>query len=299
MYEHELLRLKPTVRRWQWEIRRIVFGERESDLQQIGGVQQYVDRILVDSDDRSKAETAFLEGLTNVVRAWRPAVSDPYSTGILLELIATHTPRFGFRKVLGYLAQWDRFTPEGSEEGDIHSVALVALQSYYPVPPPRSDHDNGFRAYEELLWKHLDKPGYQAHALRRLLELGVLDPDDPVVGGLIAVPDVIRSLLRDALGPRRAILQGMIGSILAHCLLAGPDYDAYDQFKKGLLALGAQLIHGEESPFLEFPDGTKVELLVPASAQARYMQVRDSEIIGTGISKVMMIVAEVEGDGTI
>jgi hypothetical protein len=287
------LREEPDYHRWYEEIQCILGGERESVLQHIGGAQQYVDRLLIDSSAPTRAKAALAAALDDIVRSWRPDMEDEYYATATIELITAYLPATGFTKLLGHLREWDALTNlqgDANTRNVLHSSALVALQSYYPVSPPLHCSDAAFETYAAFLWRQLDNRGHEPHAVRRLLELGLLRPDNPILSSLIRLPGVVEEFIRGALGPSRGALAGMIGTILGHCL-ADTTACSYKAFKGALKRLGAELKHLDQGPAITLMSGETIQVVIPPRSLAAYMQERDKENTAAGRQKVLEVVA--------
>jgi hypothetical protein len=299
--ESALLRAEPTVERWMDEIYYLVSGTRESDILQIGGVHQYVIRLLADSTDRPKATSTFKLALRDFSQSWQPD-EDPASIGAFFELVSAFTPPFGFGKILGYLAQWEEFPiSKGKTREDqifLNLKALLALEAYYTTPQANKDavndsgDDPGFNSYVHFLWQQLDKPEYRAHSLRRLLELRIVAPDDPIVAELIRIPQVLVEILQYTVSTRRHLLQDSAGYLLAHCLTASRREDAdalYGVFKSTLQSLYCRLAHEDQWPAIILPNAEQIMLRLPSAAQSRYMEWRFRDAVeSTEIEKIAL-----------
>jgi hypothetical protein len=280
---------KPSTTRWKLEIESLLSGEREGILLEVGSCRQYVSRLLVDSDDPAKAKVTFESALENVVETWQPEVNKPLRNGLLLDLIIGFTPRRAFEKILAAFSKWNSLSPRPSTQDEEHATAdtlsLVALEAYYPAPPPGTLDDPGFRLYTDMLWR-LTGPqsGYVPHACRRLLELRLVETSDRRIKEMVSVPGVIEEFLRYALGPHRGILQNQIGYVLAHCLTSrsyrdtNHPYPLYERFIDIAFRLGATIEEkpGGYPPGLVLRNGERFDLLMP-DVRADYNQATSYE----------------------
>lgn len=290
--EYQSLRKEPSPERWQEEIRRIAQGQRESELQHIGGAQQYVERLLIDSDDPPKARTYFLRALEDVISDWRPSAHEEYGTAVLLELIAAHLPSKGFESVIGYLKQWGEFP--GTRE-DLQTLALAVLQAYFPAAPPKDSKSPAFKDYVKFLEQQLDNSRYRAYSFRRLLELHVIEYDDVIVKELIEAPGVLSDFLRHALGSRKRILSGWIGPLLTQYLTVATEGSLHHRLNeiKGILEqFGAQVKRTKQNIAIYFSNGDITNLTLPSPVLIDRFKDVEEKITKKAKRKLEDIVAE-------
>jgi hypothetical protein len=283
------LREEPNDSLWHDELQRILAGERETDLQMIGGVQQYVERLLIDSKNQTAARSAFGNALETLIGAWRPDHLNVYYSDVLIQLITAYRPRAGFVRLLDSLRRWGTLSEDtqGDKGIDLNTNAMVALQSYYPVPPPDAHREPGFSAYTEYLWEEIQNRNRAPHAVRRLLELGVLSIQDDRWKELVTLPGVIAECVRYALGPGRRYLSKTIVPLLVHAMR---DVNAYEDSRRTLKTFRAQLMHSAQGPVLVI-DGEEQSLTLPADAWKDYMAVRSHDLAVAGREKVMSVTA--------
>ncbi|HVF45194.1 MAG TPA: hypothetical protein VM936_19365, partial [Pyrinomonadaceae bacterium] len=129
--EKRLLKREPTVERWQAEILRVLNGEREGDLINLGSVEEYVDKILDLSRDKVRARLSFDEALYRVVQTWQPVRRETKEyLACLLDLIGAYTPLNAAPKMLAFLGRWGGFESDlesSSGYGSHHDLNLKAL----------------------------------------------------------------------------------------------------------------------------------------------------------------------------
>ena len=115
---------------------------------------------------------------------------------------------------------------------------------------------------------------------RRLLELGVIDIDDPRLPGILSTSGVVSELLRFGIGDCQQRLQEHIGAILGYCLemhygSCGIKQSApYLEFKATLDKLGARLLHLDHNAGLRLNNGEFIELSISSRFLESYMKLR-------------------------
>lgn len=133
-------------------------------------------------------------------------------------------------------------------------------------------------------------------AVQRLLDLQILEVDDPEITKLLRMPEVLSDLVKRLVtsgGPR---LQSMLSGVLSYCL-ADPSNDLYQQFKVALAGCGAKFQHGSQSPSVRLRGDEEITLLLPVTSQFRYMEIRGHEVTGAATAKLLGIVtSENESD---
>lgn len=291
------LRDDPTEDKWYLELHRIFEGERDSDIQKIGGVHEYVDRLLIESDSPALARGAFGNALERAVLSWQPERDSSYHSRTMLQLVTGYLPTAGFVKILGYMTQWGSFPMEPAEiaagRPDLHSMALLALQRYYPAPPPRFKQDLGFECYAGLLWRELEECRCEAHVVRRLVQLRLLDIGDARMKELLRREGVVGEFVRHSLSSGNRS-QNSISQIYVYCLA---DDVCYEEFRVGLKALGATLLHLDEGAAVQTRSGEQIILNIPWEALQNYMQRRSRESEDGGRKVVKEIAAAAGGKG--
>ncbi|HJQ69827.1 MAG TPA: hypothetical protein VKA70_12680 [Blastocatellia bacterium] len=286
MKEKELLKQEPTIERWRLELRRLLYGDRAQDLIALGGIQEYIEVTLRDSSERAVAKTAFDEALRLIVQAWQPIRPEPKRYAeYMLDLIGAYTPPEGFTKVLGVIRQWGRFDAciikrEGLQR-DLHMKALIVLGNYYAAPAPSaptaSSKDYGFIAYVEVLREHLHNSAYEkykGYAGLRLMELGILEPDDDEITDFIyRNPQRLGELMPLWLNPNRLHRAGRdLKQVYAYCLGRGIYYEG--QFAAAIEKCGAKLERREDVPIVILgPE--RIYLTLSEEEQYRYLAYLD------------------------
>jgi hypothetical protein len=290
------LKKAPTALAWELEIRRVLFGTREQDVNRLGSVYEYCEVILDGSTDHAEALTMFHEALRNIVYAWHPTRPESGSfIAKMLEFISAFTPPEGFSKILEYIRDGHRFgenavgTISIESAKDIHMKSLVAL-SYYPLSTGEEGY--GFVPYTEALRIHLQEDDYCAYALRRLYELGVVKLDDEEVTSAIekdanVVDDLISTVLESQTG---ATLSGSLSTIYAQCLRVK---DMPERFEAALSSHSAEFEHEDIGPLVHL--GTELlalELPDDDELGATYMAIRWARSASSGNSKLNDIIQE-------
>lgn len=298
------LRRHPSTKRWELELRRILSGERESDLQRIGGVTQYVKRYIFDAEDPAKSETAFGNALHDVVQAWNPDRSGAngfYYTNLLLELIVAFKPKNAFGPVLDRLLKRSgKFAPgkwKAEEVDRVNNLALSVLQQQYKVAPPSSEQEPAFQKYKTFLDSLLQVPGKEGYALRRLFELGLEDPASELVAELVSKPGVVPQVVQYAFSTKRHdLMKKCAGIVLGRCLRLDSKEDAgeethkhYEEFRACLAMCGAELIHGDDAPYVKLSDGRQIQLWLLPRDEHYYVEAREEESRKAGRAKWAMI----------
>ena len=282
------LRNQPSIERWHQELSALLKGDRSEDIDNVGSSWQYICRLFGDSSCREDSHKAFHSALTNLVAVWHPSLNEVGYNSRLLQIIADFRPVGGLERVLARLVQANRVTfyrPVDSAMQSCNFLALAALESYYELPGASTERT--YSIYAELLRKHatFHNDIYVAHCFRRLLELRLLDPKSPVDSELtkfvLQKEGVLSEFLQYATGISRGLLEGMIGTVLAHCLELRDDvlfptqpYFLYDRFTTILDGLGAHLIDYPH-PYptaIELRDKTLITLQLPMYARSSHAQ---------------------------
>ena len=264
------LRQHPTRKRWKREINRILYGDREDDLIHLGSVEQYVEGLLIGSQNEGVARAAFEEALSRVVQSWNTDRSEPDSyIERMLDLIGAYTPPEGFIKSLACLRDWRDFQVARAfspgRQTDLYHAALVALENYYPTPP-LSQNEPGFKAYTRILENHLldpDLSSYSGYAARRLIELETLKLDDLKIAKFIyanpgELDNLVALLLHES---RSSTIRDDLGQLYIHCMRQDSNFEL--MFEQALNRRGASIerlerypvvIRGMERINLKLPD---------------------------------------------
>jgi hypothetical protein len=301
MSEQLWLRKHPSTNRWRLELGRLLTGERESALQRIGGAAAYVQRYIFDSDDPVRSDIAFRNALEEFVGgAWDPARTAEYGfyfTDVLLELIINFRPPSAFTRILDYLLVTDgRLAPKNWTKEDIEgidSAAMTVLRDRYRLAPPASERDLTFEKYERLLNSLLQVPGKESYALRHLLELGLITPDNRLglitpdnrlVQELVGKPGVVGAVINYFFSTeRRDLLKTGSGAILGCCLRLDASADSpadrhryYEEFRTALRGCGANLVQSD-SPLILLANGSRIQVMLPPGDEHLYHETREEE----------------------
>ncbi len=266
--EKDLLRRKPTVGRWEVELERIREGEREADINELGGIDEYVDRLIARSKDRPLARACFRKALRQVIRMWQPSDRETkeyvYCT---LELIGAYTPAEGAAKILGF------FKAEGSFEDleavggqaagvDLDETALQVLENFFEARPYHKlrAEVSDYADYVQVLRRMLRDGRHAAYAAARLAQMGLLDLDEREVGALFEKnPSAINSFVSLAFDPARLPhLDSDLRKIAAHALGAGPA--AVQVLEQILNAYGARLERRGRTPVVVLENDKEIEV---------------------------------------
>lgn len=274
-----LLKTNPSADAWEIELRRILHGERESDLIRLGSVDEYVDKILDLSVDRPLAEHSFNKALRRVVKTWQP--ENPESKeyfACLLDLISAYAPAdYATSKMLYFVDCLSRYggclkSSNGyGAHDDLYLKALVVLEKLFPRAASHTDEEfAGFKSYVSILKKNLENPLYAGYAAARLIDLSVLEPQDQRIAALIRVnPNSQReiiSLLFDR--DRQVWLERDLTSIMAHALNAGDE--AVIVFEQMLQAYGGKLELKGQAATISFVRLSPIVINLSSEAIARY-----------------------------
>jgi len=272
----EDLRRIPTVARWRAEILRVLTGEREFAILQLGSPVEYVENQIAASSDAVDARCCFFDGFEQLIQTWQPTRPEPHLFLVhMLDLLAAYTPLSGLSKLLGALERWPSLpttytTPAGVRR-NLQRRALNILAAYYSVAPvPPANREPPFLNYVNLLRRHLLDSNYAAYAVVRLLELELLQTRSAEIGRLVthdpqSVATAVSVLLRENWRSRVA---RDIGGLFSHSLIR----HQLDRFRGTLKENGVDLQHGLEGPILRFADGETVELELSEEALQEYLE---------------------------
>ena len=267
-----------SIREWGIDLRRLLNGEREYALLRLGGAVEYTEVMLAEAEDQAAAAEAFHEALSNLVQTWQPSALDSgYYLNLMLELIGAYTPKVGFNKIVDFIQRQRYFSPsEPSDESrwldkDLYLKALVVLENYYGVPPlPPEEKAPAYRAYIDILQEDFLRPEYSGYALKRMLQLRIMQLDSPRIEELIKRnPESLRELLNLLLDPnRRSTAAHDVGLVYTACLDAGSQVERY--FEDAIRACGGQLERQEEGPVVILEDAPII-LNLPQEVQYKYL----------------------------
>jgi hypothetical protein len=245
-----LLKTEPSANLWELELRRILNGERESDLLRFGSVEEYVDKILDLSKDRVAGEQSFNEALRFIVKSWRPEKPESKEyLACLIDLIGAYLPASGAPKVLYFLDRLGDFEASLTSSGgyganvDLYLNALVTLEKYFQRPLMGEDDESlAFKSYLATLQNHLKQERYSGYVAARLIDLGALTSNDEVLRIIIGQnPYALREVISLVFAPEREEwFSRDIANILEHSLSIGDP--ALSVFEEVLTAHGASLV---------------------------------------------------------
>ncbi|HZF09943.1 MAG TPA: hypothetical protein VFE33_14225 [Thermoanaerobaculia bacterium] len=258
-----LLRTRPTLRRWDFEIREILRGHREDYVDHFGNGPGYIKSLLVNSRDPSTADYLFREALLHILDSWHPSASPNVGWDRrMLQFLATFTPSEGLGKALTLVKDLNELDNQTGDELDderckrvwqLKPVALQVLEQYFPVEhgPP-----GAFAEYVTQLETNLDHPEYTVYVVARLHELRHLQAADPRLGTAIRKsPQLLQDLLA-------VFVTGLAGEkryfhatneIYRHCLHSEEKIPvALTEFERAVNVL--KLHFGTEGPYLQSGD---------------------------------------------
>ena len=212
-----------TLEDWRLEVRRAVGGERDGDISILGGIGEYFDVQVANSDDAAVAAIHLHDAIEYWLQYWHPQpVSQDSETVHGLNLLHWFTPPGGIEKALQILAEWpsdriDAVNPVPPPDIiDLHMRALEILEQYYAVPPSRVTP--AYTTYLEILDAQLDLPEYRTHALARLFSLGALKPESEIASIFDEHPSALESLLELILRqPSKSRVEASLKNAYAQC----------------------------------------------------------------------------------
>jgi hypothetical protein len=274
---------------WSVELRRVLNGEREDVLRKLGGVEEYIEVTLAESEDPPLAEAAFHEALRHLVQAWQPSLAEPnYSTVLMLELIAVYSPPEGLAKVVALLDTLKTFGDEVTvgldheETFDLHLKSLVVLENYYDSPPkPPKDESPAYKAYVALLREDLLNQKYCGYVAGRLVDLRVTELSDPDVGYVIErYPDAVRGLVSVLLDPsRRSVAARDLAYVYMRCLDGADEVER--AFEDAVVSIGGALKREDAGPIIELPGNAVLRLMLTHKTMDQYYELtlrREGEV---------------------
>lgn len=209
----EQLRINPSTDLWETELNRILCGERDRVLENLGDAANYIEDVLAQSVDRPSSRRAFLKALEDFLFQLSPDDMGPW----IVDIVQHYTPRTGFLRLVEMLRRIHSVVtapPIGAlafDGQDLRLRALHALERYYPIDPqdefftPQQSpstwqHQRNFRDYVEILVDHLRYPRYAAYATRILISLNAITPaDDRLLQVFSANLELLRILTRSSL----------------------------------------------------------------------------------------------------
>lgn len=268
----------PSLDEWEIELGRLLAGERDYVLIQVG-IASYVDRVIAKSHDQVLSRWNFAVALRNSVASWQPHnnIYTGHFTFGLLELLAAYQPTEGFTKVLGFMQQGLYFPVIPLSRGgygagqDLHKKALVTLEYYYPTAHPKWKEDPAFISYLDLLDGYLQDERFCSYAIGRLVVLNIISIQEIKVRRAIELNlqsiDEIVSFLTTQV--RLASREKELSEVYAHCFLVGEG--AKERFERVLKGLGISLTR--------LKGGTQLELQLPGSQGAITLDFPEDSVI--------------------
>lgn len=282
---------------WGVDLRRLITGERENTLQRLGGVEEYVEVMLAEAEDDASAGQAFNDAFEQLVQTWQPSTLDSdFHITHMLDLVSAYTPRGGFVKVISLVQGLKRFGK--SDGGDAYSIdddvylkAFVAMENYYKAAPKApEDQSPAYQTYVDLLREDLSNPVYVGYALKRLVELRVMELGSEEVEALIETnPGSLAALLGLIIDPsRKSKTQEELRLIYSLCLQAGSEAERH--FENAVIQCGGQIERIEEGPRIDFRGVTFVIALMELS-RYRYWEMLFERENAKGLKRVEAMMA--------
>jgi hypothetical protein len=271
---------KSSIFSWGVDLRRLISGQRELSLINLGGVEEYIEMNLEEADDRETAKQAFDEALGKLVQTWQPSVlDDGHNIAYLLDLIKIFTPPGGFVKVVEFIQRIRQFAYTPGREDMVaanHGLlrnALGALESYCRVPPVTpEDRSPAYETYLDLLREGLRNPQHNGYALKRLIELKVISLKSVEIKQLIEKrPAILIELVNLLLDPnRRSDAEDNLTNVLTYCLNIGDD--VVWEFEQAIAQCGGEIedSNEEERPIRIIYGGEELQLNLSDSDKALY-----------------------------
>ncbi|HWN11744.1 MAG TPA: hypothetical protein VNO50_21135 [Pyrinomonadaceae bacterium] len=250
-------RYTPSRDEWELELGRLLVGERDYALIQLG-ITSYVDRIVERSHDPVVSSQNLEIALRHVVSAWKPHnVNASYLTFCLMDLLAAHQPPEGFAKILGFMQQGFYFPEIPLSQGgygaghDLHKKALLTLEYYYPTAHPGWREDPAFVSYLDVLENHLQDQRFCSYAIGRFVGLNIIGIQDIKVRSAIELnPDAIHEIVSFlSTRTRLASIESELSKVYTQCFLVGRE--AIERFEHVLSTLGISLMRSNDGPQLE------------------------------------------------
>lgn len=244
----------------------LISGEHARLVEILGSPAEVVRVILRDSRDRVAPLPAFENALEKFIAMWQPqSAEEPTHLINILDLVAAFTPLSALPKLIAQfelVGSWpilerpllpssyvnsDRKSSLATQELIEHH-ALLSLERYYLIRPTLDT--SLFVSYKTLLFSKL-YGHHWAYCLRRLVELSLLTPDDPLfIQQLMRSPDrVFEELLPVVIYTRRAVRLSLISMLFAQVLLNGLE----DHFARALDRFNSKLLNDEQFPVLVTP----------------------------------------------
>lgn len=287
---------KYSVPEWELDLTRLIGGKREHSLLYLGGVEEYVSVNLEEAADPAAARQAFNQALRNLIQTWEPTMlNDGQDTSHLLDLIRLFNPSEGFVKVVEFIQRMRRFAGKGggeeliSGDEDVLRKALAALESCYRVaPPPPKDSAPAYKTYIDLLTEELRTPRRSGYALKRLIELQVIELKSDKIKELIEKNHaVLRELVNLLLDPNRSSeVEDELARILTYCLDIGRE--AVWEFEESVAQCGGEIefSDNEERPLHIVYGGEVFGLKLSEEMLYKYQDARWKRTDQAGFSRI-------------
>lgn len=269
-------------RDWETELRRVMLGERETEIDHARNAADYLEGLLSQSSDQAASRTYFLDALDRLLSTWTPdEKTSSRSVSHLLDIIAKYTPPTGWPKLVRLLSR--RAEPaEGTGTAltaELRQSGLRALAAYpeatYGVAGQLRDKaviaydefgDVSRAAYRQLLWSHLSLPECALYAARALLDSQLVNLQrEEIASMILAGPLVIRGVLLwlfEAPGEGTALVY--FPSIYSACLYADRHRASETRLERifcdEVVSLGGKVAFAGEGPVITLPSSTVVTL---------------------------------------
>jgi hypothetical protein len=255
-----------TADQWHEFLHKLIGGDYGRLVEILGSPSEVIRVVLRDASDRTASQVAFESALEKIAVMWQPQ-STMYAAHYLnlLDLVSAFTPPSALPKILAQfelVGSWpivenrslptsyvaDASQQYSANQGRIEEHAFLALEQYFPLPP--ASESPLFSSYKALLFSKIHSPLW-LHCLRRILELSLLTPDDPlIVQHMLRSPNMLfAELLPMVISTRRAIREALITTLFAQVLLTG----VRDQFMGALKRFNCELLDDEQYPVLRTP----------------------------------------------
>jgi hypothetical protein len=233
---------------WHIDLLRLLAGEREYSLVQLGDVDDYIETNIAEADDPSEARVAFETALEKVIQTWQPSVLDEHiNQNYVLELLNKYSLESGREKVIAFAMTLKRTLSRKPVEDaerikDLYLSALVTLENYYLSPPePIRASWTAYQTYIDLLKEDLSSADFCGNALKRLVELKEMSLSRDEIKNLMSLnPNSLVSLIQLVLDPvRQSTTAGHLMEIYILCLEAGDKLER--EFEAAIIRSGGEL----------------------------------------------------------
>jgi hypothetical protein len=239
---------------WEVDLRKLIGGHRESSLIHLDSVEEYVESHLEEAADSEMAAQAFHEALEKLVQRWQPSsLRDKFNVSYLLDLIGAYTPPGGFVKVIALIHSQRYYDSNVSHEDflssgpDLLFKSLVVLENYYIVAPKApEDSSASYVTYIALLKEELWNPRHSGYALKRLIELRVIDlKSDNIRLFIERTPGILKELVNLMLNPNhRTDAEDDLTRVFIYCFNIGDE--AIWEFERAVIQCGGKVEQSNE-----------------------------------------------------